>query len=230
MGILQRIINKWFRMREPQDAGDTDSNLSWNRHAWGKLSRWRHVHKYGYQWGGIHEQTNSDMAIVAEKYLHPYLNGRKNLVILEIAPGAGRFTTELVRLSHELHLMDLNPACIRLCRERFRYYPQVRYHVNDGRSLNGIGDESCDLIACYDAAVHMAPEVIRGYVVEAAAKLRPGGILWMDHSGKGIKEEGHRTAMTDALMREFAAEASLRVVAQPFRNDHDCISVLQKPE
>ena len=230
MNLFKRVLHKWFRLREPLDRGDVDSNLRWNRHAWGKLSRWRGIHRYGYQWGGIHEQSNSDMAAVAEKYLHPYLNGRKNLTILEIAPGAGRFTTELVRLSHDLHLVDLNPACIRLCRERFRYYPQVQYHLNDGQSLSSVSESTFDLIACYDAAVHMAPEVIRRYVAESAAKLKPGGVLWVDHSGKGEKHEGHRTNMTDARMREFAAEAGLAIVDQPFRNDHDCISVMRKPE
>jgi 2-polyprenyl-3-methyl-5-hydroxy-6-metoxy-1,4-benzoquinol methylase len=229
VNLIRRVLNKWFRIREPIDRGDVESNLIWNRHAWGNLSRWRGVHRYGYQWDGIHEQLNSDMATIAVKYLHPYLNGRTNLVILEIAPGAGRFTTELVRLSNNLHLVDLNPACIQLCRERFRYYPLVEYHLNDGRSLSGVSENAFDLIACYDAAVHMAPEVIRGYVFESASKLTPGGILWIDHSGKGEKKDGHRTDMTDARMRDFASEAGLSMVDQQFRNDHDCISVLRKP-
>ena len=58
---------------------------------------------------------------------------------------------------------------------------------------------------------------------------KSNGLLWLDHSGRGPKTRGHRTAMTDEMMRAFAERYGLTVIAQHFRNNHDCISVLQKP-
>ena len=169
------------------------------------------------------------MARVAEAWLRPHIGDRLDLKILELAPGGGRFTTELVRISHELHLVDMNQACIDICRERFQYYPNIRYYVNNGRDCRVVPDKDFDLIASFDSMVHVVPEVIRSYVEDFEQKLVPGGILWLDHSGKGYRERGHRTAMTDALMRDFAESLGLQVVQQYFRNEHDCISVLRKP-
>ena len=77
--------------------------------------------------------------------------------------------------------------------------------------------------------VHMHPDVVRGYVAQMPALLVDGGKAWLDHSGKGQRNSGARTAMTAELMVEFASEAGLTVKDQVFRNGWDCISVLGKP-
>ena len=91
-----------------------------------------------------------------------------------------------------------------------------------------MGGAPFDLIACYDSMVHMHPDVVRGYVAQMPALLVDGGTAWLDHSGKGQRNRGARTAMTADLMVQFAAEAGLTVKDQVFRNDWDCISVLGK--
>jgi len=211
------------------DEGDPESNLAWNRQSWGVEDVWRKVDAYGYQWNGAHMQSISDTTRVAEKWLLPHVGERRDLKVLELAPGAGRFTAELVRISSELCLVDLNQACIDICQERFKYYPNIRYLVNDGMSCDVVQDRDFDLIASFDSMVHMVPPVVESYVADFAGRLASGGLLWLDHSGRGERTTGHRTAMTDALMAEFAEDNGLKVVAQHFRNDHDCISILEKP-
>jgi hypothetical protein len=76
--------------------------------------------------------------------------------------------------------------------------------------------------------VHMHPDIIRSYVLQLSELLESGGILWLDHSGKGAKESGHRTDMTDEMMKQYGEEAGLTLLKQTFRNDHDCISVFSK--
>ena len=76
--------------------------------------------------------------------------------------------------------------------------------------------------------VHMSPEVIKRYVAQFAEKVKKEGIVWLDHSGKGKKKLGHRTSMTAEKMVEFAEEYGFEIIAQHFRNEHDCISVLKK--
>ena len=69
--------------------------------------------------------------------------------------------------------------------------------------------------------------VIQRYVAAIPALLAPTGFAWLDHSGKGRREGGHRTAMTAELMVDFAEAAGLSVVSQIYRNDWDCVSVLR---
>ncbi len=210
------------------DEGDPASNIAWNRERWGDASAWREHDLYGYQWGHGKMQSVCETTQLAERWLLPHLGERRGLKILELAPGAGRFTAELIRLASSLVLVDLNQACIDICRERFKYYPNVRYLLNDGRSCDVVEDRDFDLIACFDAMVHMAPPVIEAYVTDFAGRLRSGGLLWLDHAGRG-ENDGHRTAMTDEIMREFAEDNGLKLVAQHFRNESDCISVMEKP-
>ena len=62
-----------------------------------------------------------------------------------------------------------------------------------GCAINDFADRDFDLCACYDSMVHMHPAIVEGYVVQMAERLTPGGVLWLDHSGRGHRDEGHRT-------------------------------------
>jgi SAM-dependent methyltransferase len=126
--------------------------------------------------------------------------------------------------------VDMNPEGIEICKQRFQYFPTtISYHVNDGRRLDMLEPESADFIVCFDSMVHMHPEIIENYLVQMAEIIRPGGVVWLDHSGKGAKSVGHRTDMTAVRMAEIAATVGCHVLSQQFRNDWDCISVIQRP-
>jgi SAM-dependent methyltransferase len=211
-------------------AANPAHNIAWNRHRWGDEAAWRSLDSLGYQWGGGFAQTPALVAAQADKLLRPYLGGRYDLAILELSPGGGRFTAELVRYAKRLSLVDLNDASITICRERFGELPiPIDFAVNDGQSLAGVRGAPFDLIACYDSMVHMHPDVVRGYVLQMRDLLVDGGIAWLDHSGKGQRNSGARTAMTAELMVQYAANAGLTVEDQVYRNEWDCISVLRKP-
>jgi SAM-dependent methyltransferase len=170
------------------------------------------------------------MSAFADKFFRPFTRGQYQFDITELSPGAGRFTSEVVRYARSMTLVDMNPVCIDICKERFRYFPTpITFHVNDGRELGMLEEESADIIVCFDSMVHMHPEIIENYVLQMAKIVRPGGILWLDHSGKGEKSVGHRTDMTADRMAEIAAGAGCEVVSQVYRNNWDCISVIQRP-
>jgi SAM-dependent methyltransferase len=232
---VARAVGSDERAEPPPRAGsagsdDPEENLAWNRRRWGDGQTWRKLDSLGYQWGGGFEQTPALVAALADRLLRPYIGDRYDLAILEISPGGGRMTAELIRYASRLSLVDLNAAAIDICRERFAMLPiPIEFVVNDGQSLAGVTGGPFDLVACYDSMVHMHPDVVRGYVEQLPALLVDGGTAWLDHSGKGKRSSGARTAMTAELMVEFADGAGLAVKDQVFRNDWDCITVLTKP-
>lgn len=207
-----------------------DLNLKVNRERWGDRTKWEKHDKFGYQWGNGYKQTHGETAALADTFLRPFLpSGRYDLKILELSPGAGRFTAELIRYARSLDLLDMNDACLELTKERFRMIPvPIRTYHNDGQSCAMVEDSDYDLMACFDSMVHMHPIVIEGYVKQLGARLAPGGFLWLDHSGKGANDKGHRTDMTPEKMAALASEAGLEVISQKFRNNQDCISVLAR--
>lgn len=219
-------------MSDPNERDLTqklEENLTYNINRWGSREQWENLDAFGYNWGSDNSTPSYHRARrISEQMLLPLLDGKREIPILEIAPGAGRFTTELIRLASELHVVDLNQACIDICKERFKYYTNIQYHKNDGVSVQMVPDNAFDLIASFDSFVHIAPEIIRQYIIQFVSKLRAGGIIWLHHSN-GYKEVGHRTEMTSEMMKDFAKEAGLDLVTQHYLSQGiDCISVLTK--
>jgi SAM-dependent methyltransferase len=199
----------------------------------GQRSGWKQFDRFGYQWGGKRgfEQTAGNVSELADTLFRPFTNGNYQLDITELSPGAGRFAAELLRYARSMALVDMNSVCIEICKRRFEDFPTlISFYVNDGRRLDMLAPNSADVIACYDSMVHMHPEIVASYVFQMCEIVRPGGLLWLDHGGRGAKEHGHRTAMTADGMAEIAGAAGLIVLSQVFRNDWDCVSVLQRPD
>lgn len=102
--------------------------------------------------------------------------------ILEIAPGFGRWTQFLKGFCQQLIAVDVSPACIERCKERFASDPQVRCYVNDGKSLAMVEDASVDFAFSFDSLVHVEADVIAAYLNELGKKLKPGGFAFLHHS------------------------------------------------
>jgi hypothetical protein len=105
--------------------------------------------------------------------------------ILEIGPGFGRWSQFLRGFCRELVLVDLSPRCIDACKQRFAGDAAVSCHVNDGRSLRMIADDSVDFVFSFDSLVHVEVDVIREYLAQLASKLRVTGTGFLHHSNLG---------------------------------------------
>jgi SAM-dependent methyltransferase len=121
--------------------------------------------------------------------------------ILEIAPGYGRWTEYLKDLTEHLVIVDLTEKCIEHCRDRFASSANIAYHVNDGRSLEMVEDDSIDLVFSFDSLVHAEPEIIGGYLEQLARKLRPDGIGFLHHSNAGTVKR--LSALTRRIPNRF---------------------------
>lgn len=113
-------------------------------------------------------------------------------VILEIAPGFGRWTEFLLPHCDTLIGIDVSPKCIEACRRRFADHRGARFESNDGRSISMVADSSIDLAFSFDSLVHVEAEVIADYLGELARVLKPDGIAFLHHSNYGAYERSSR--------------------------------------
>jgi len=125
--------------------------------------------------------------------------------VLEIGPGAGRWTEYLIPLSDKLHLVDLSQACLDECKGRFGDDPRVEFHINNGSDLACIVDASIDRIWSFDCFVHIDSPDVKKYVQECARVLAGGGIAIIHHGATG-KLNGWRSRLTrDQMLDLFGA-------------------------
>ena len=137
-----------------------------------------------------------------------HLDGRG--AILEVGPGAGRWTETLHKVADRLILTDITPKCIELCKERFADVGHIEYHVNDGATLPFLESGSLDAVFSFDVFVHIAPNETRSYLAEFARVLKPGGIGVIHHPDENVKGDW-RSGVTAALFDELLRDAGLRL-------------------
>jgi hypothetical protein len=106
-------------------------------------------------------------------------------VILEIAPGYGRWTQFLIRHCQSLIAIDISSGCIEHCKTRFATCDHAKFFVNDGSSLAVVPDQSVDFVFSFDSLVHAEREVIKSYLSQLGAKLKPEGVGFIHHSNTG---------------------------------------------
>jgi hypothetical protein len=151
-------------------------NLEENKRVWDEDYDWSQSgDEWSSAWGGVDMQWYCTLL----PRLHTFI---PTGTILEIAPGFGRWTQFLADSCQTLYLVDLSEKCIEACRERFGRYSHIHYHVNDGKSLDVVPDDSIDLAFSFDSLVHAGDDVIRTYLEQLAHKLTRDGVGFFHHS------------------------------------------------
>jgi ubiquinone/menaquinone biosynthesis C-methylase UbiE len=146
--------------------------------------------------------------------------------IVEIGPGAGRFSEVLADRAERLVLVDVTDEALRRSRERLGGRPGLEYVRTDGPSLPGVESGSFDVVWSFEAFVHMQPVDVAAYMGELARVLRPGGRAVIHHAG-GRDRSGWRAPMTAELFARLASERGLQVESQRTWGTYDdVISVL----
>lgn len=129
-------------------------------------------------WGSIDMQWYGSLL----PRIHTFLPAA---TILEIAPGAGRWTQFLKDHCSKLILVDLSAQAMVRCRKRFKDCSHIQYYVNDGRSLSMVRNDSVDLIFSFNSLVHADADALEAYVRECALKLSKDGVGFIHHSNLG---------------------------------------------
>lgn len=167
-----------------------------------------------WDWGPGGEEWNESAewkASLIEHVLRPAVPDGGT--VLEIGPGAGRWTEHLRPLAERLILVEATDEVLDLTRARFGDDPAVEF-IRTGRSdLPGVDDASVDVVWSFDVFVHLAPVDTAGYLAEMARVLRPGASATIHHSGRR-ERRGWRAPMTAKLFAALAAERGLEVSEQ----------------
>jgi ubiquinone/menaquinone biosynthesis C-methylase UbiE len=140
-------------------------------------------------------------------------------VVLEIGPGAGRWSDVLAGLASRLILVDVSERPLELCRARFGESSDVEYVLSSGSDLPGIAGGSIDAVWSFDVFVHVAPSDQASYLQEIARVLAPGGVALIHHAdgrnrGHLPSRRGWRAPMSRGLFATLAAQYGLRVECQ----------------
>lgn len=166
-------------------------------------------------------------------------------VVLEIGPGAARWSTVLHRLARRLILVDVSHRPLELCRERFAAAENVEYVLSSGNDLPGVANASVDAIWSFDVFVHVAPVDQAGYLAEIARVLAAGGVAVIHHAdGRNLGDlpsrSGWRSPMSRHLFATLANQSGLLVETQidswgiddcyDLSAYHDAITVCRKPD
>lgn len=160
---------------------------------------------------------------------------KRGSTILEIGPGAGRWTEILQTLASRLIIADISEKCLDLCRERFKTHYNIEYNLIEGR-LNFIDNDSIDYIWAYDVFVHINPTDVERYIEDFQRILKLGGCAIIHHSGtyswEQRRRESSRSYVSGNLFAHLVAKHGMKMIEQNDTLVHkpgDLISVFIKP-
>jgi hypothetical protein len=162
--------------------------------------------------GGGDEWTDSEAwkASVIRCVLGRYLSRNKHL--LEIGPGAGRWTGELLERSSSYTGVDISASCIDTCRKKFSAYSQAKFFVGSGSDLRDVRDQSIDALWSFDVFVHINAAEVDAYAGEFKRVMTPGAVGVVHHGSVGGAAGGWRSNVTLAIMRELLRKHGLEIV------------------
>lgn len=134
--------------------------------------------------------------------------------VVEIGPGGGRWTEELIARCRKVTAIDISETCIAECKLRFRDAKNAEFIVGSGSDLKPVADASVDAVWSFDVFVHINKPEFSNYAREFARVLRPGGRGVIQHGAVGGENGGWRSDATTADVATFLQSAGLTVEKQ----------------
>jgi SAM-dependent methyltransferase len=192
-------------------------DLEWNRVTWNNQREWRDGgDDWSEGWGGPEPQWYGAIFPRIARWLPA-------AKVLEIAPGFGRWTQFLLTQTNEYYGVDYSSICVEQCRKRFAGFVRAQFVQNDGRSLDGVPDNSIDFVFSYDSLVHVELDVVGGYCEQIIRKLSQCGIAFLHHSNAlmGVDntevlypQRGRATSVSGAAVKEIIERTGGRTLMQ----------------
>lgn len=241
--VLINFLEEWIIRVEMSQFLTGDTTISGRRHTAEHNRRWNDANwsDFGENWTlDVQRYRGVDPVIwknsIRERFILRYI--KEHATVLEIGPGAGRWTAILLPLCGHLILADINERCLSICKERFKTAGDIEFLLIDPKKepwipQTCIGEESIDFIWSYDVFVHMNPTDIEKYIKDFERILRRGCYGVIHHVGKPSKypEESTRSFMNGEFCAYLLNKHGLKLVEQDESLPHkpgDMISVFMK--
>jgi SAM-dependent methyltransferase len=149
---------------------------------------------------------------VIDCFLEPAV--RSGDTVVEIGPGAGRWTEALLQRAGRLEGIDISEACVLECRRRFAGYANASFGVGNGSDLSGVHDDSVDTLWSFDVFVHINRPEFQSYASEFARVLKPGACGIIHHGAVAGAGGGWRGDVSQETVAKLLTEAGLVVESQ----------------
>jgi SAM-dependent methyltransferase len=206
-----------------------ENRVLWNQWDWSQLGEEWTEHARNDRGLDPQEWKQALIDRMLRKYVQP------GQTVLEIGPGAGRWSAVLAPLCQRLILADIAEQCLVICRKRFADRTNIEYHLITDGTLGFVPDESLDAVWSYDVFVHINPTDIERYLAELSRILKLGGVAVIHHAGEYASQrtatEGFRSHMNAAFFAHLVGKHGLNVVEQDQTLPHipgDVISVVRR--
>jgi SAM-dependent methyltransferase len=164
--------------------------------------------KRGEEWTVSAEWKKSLADEVIRTYIKP------GAAVLEIGPGAGRWTEILQPEARELVVVDDSAKAIDICKKRFSAATNIRFFLIREPSLEFIPDKTIEAVWSFDVFVHINPADTDRYLSELKRVLVPGGIALIHHPKYGGLHGGCRSRMTAYLFAKLLEKRGFILVRQ----------------
>lgn len=99
--------------------------------------------------------------------------------IMDLACGIGRTCKWISPIVKEYVGIDFIPEMIEKAKAYNSNFENVKFHVNDGKTLKNFQNESFDIIFCELAFQHMLKQVQKSYIDEVFRVLKNNGVFYV---------------------------------------------------
>ncbi len=161
-------------------------DLNWNIDTWNSTYDWsQYGEEWSYEWGSSIAQWFSSIY----PRIHNFLGSDK--MVVEIAPGFGRWTKFLLSYCQDYRGFDISEQCIKFCQQNFSQVKYAQFYLNDGTSLKPIPDNHCDFVFSFDSLVHVEIDIISKYIEEILRIINSNGVAFIHHSNWNETEKDY---------------------------------------
>ena len=182
MSLRSRLLTSLSAAKPGAQRAASGDAVSALRETWSRYpSEWSQDPKLnlgaatlGEEWGGP-AFADHLVELVAE-----YLG--QTVDVLELGCGGGKFSQRLASRCRSLLCTDISPAMIDHTREslsRQGLEGNVRFLVLNGIDFSGVPDASVDFVFSYDVLLHLQPQNVFSYMLDARRILRGDGVFML---------------------------------------------------
>lgn len=206
----------------------------WNRSVWN-----------AYDWSSAGNEWTRDVrrfrnldperwkSKLVHKYLYPFIG--KNSVVLEIGPGAGRWTRVIAPKVKSLYVLDISEVALAKCKKRLSNFNNIYYMPVMESMPQKLRRNSIDFVWSYDVFVHINPHDINEYLILLHRVMKLGAKAVIHHAGDysdcNIRNMGLRSWMNSDFFLDLSQQNKFKIITQDKSIAHfpgDVLTVLEK--